>query len=411
MSLTRSTLAKPRRLPRPTVRQTTFTRQSEPGLCLASAEHDGWSEHHLTLLPRPEETTHHLAERLAATLRDLHAEVVRCEGFGDCAAGESFRKAMHSGPSRPHWPLTWIEGADCVDRPVAGVHVLAVAGCPVETVWLGDQAVGRMFAEPPARHCLLAGLASRPARGGRVEQTRRAYQNLLAALAAAGLHLGHVVRTWFFLEDILAWYDEFNAVRNDFYQSHAGRFPLVPASTGIAGRNPAGTALELVAWAVQPQTAACEIREVPSPLQCAAPNYGSLFSRAVELASPAVRRLLISGTASIGPDGRTMHTGDLVGQIERTMEVVHALLATRGMDWAHVTRATAYVHETGDGAVWAHWCRTHGLQALPVLTTVCEVCRPDLWFELEVDAMALCSPASSGKESPPADQPRPGRVH
>ena len=130
-----------------------------------------------------------------------------------------------------------------------------------------------------------------------------------AALRLAGMDFSHVVRTWLFLDEILAWYRELNQARDAFFTSRGVYDGLVPASTGIGARNPAGTAVVAELLAVQPKSSRVRIRSVPSPLQCPALQYHSSFSRAVEVAQPDHRRLFISGTASIGPDGRSAHAG------------------------------------------------------------------------------------------------------
>jgi len=68
----------------------------------------------------------------------------------------------------------------------------------------------------------------------------------------------------------------------------------------------------------------------PVPEQCPASSYGSAFSRAVEIGSTGFRRLLVSGTASIGRDGKTEHIGDARAQIERSMQVVKPFLNRGG---------------------------------------------------------------------------------
>ena len=64
-----------------------------------------------------------------------------------------------------------------------------------------------------------------------------------------------VVRTWFYLSDILGWYAAFNKVRNEKY-GEFGIMPgpgdrelLLPASTGIQGETPSGAAcaMDLIA--------------------------------------------------------------------------------------------------------------------------------------------------------------------
>lgn len=161
----------------------------------------------------------------------------------------------------------------------------------------------------------------------------------------------------------------------------------MPASTGIGADNADGTALTLGLLAVEPRSGAAGVREVPSPLQGPAGDYGSSFSRAVELTLGGARKLFVSGTASIDLDGRTVHTGDVAGQIECTVAVLEALLASRGMGWGDVTRAIAYVREARDAAAWDAFARTR-LPALPVVVAHCHICRDDLLFEMELDALA-----------------------
>ena len=43
-------------------------------------------------------------------------------------------------------------------------------------------------------------------------------------LREQGAFFGNVVRTWFYLSDILSWYGEFNKVRNQKY----GEFGIMP---------------------------------------------------------------------------------------------------------------------------------------------------------------------------------------
>lgn len=51
----------------------------------------------------------------------------------------------------------------------------------------------------------------------------------------------------------------------------------------------------------------------------------SSFSRGLRLDFGAVSVLLISGTASIGPNGETLHVGDFRAQTRRTFENITAL--------------------------------------------------------------------------------------
>jgi enamine deaminase RidA (YjgF/YER057c/UK114 family) len=220
----------------------------------------------------------------------------------------------------------------------------------------------------------------------RADQTRQTFDHLAEALARGGFRLADLVRTWFFLDDLLLWYDEFNRARTGVYSGVQFRTGSLPASTGIGARNPAGTALVAAAWAMQPLNRTARIEEVASPLQCPASAYGSSFSRAMEMSSPAGRRLFVSGTASIAPGGKTLWPEDPPRQVAQTMQVVQAILETREFSLSHLTRATAYFKRQADGRFFREWCATNGWAFLPVVSANCDVCRYDLLFELELDA-------------------------
>ena len=159
---------------------------------------------------------------------------------------------------------------------------------------------------------------------------------------------------------------------------------------------------------MQPLTAATQVSSVPSPLQCPAPTYGSSFSRAVELSLPTHRHLLVSGTASIEPGGRTAHVGDFKAQVSLTMEVVQAILESRGMSYADVTRATAYLRRAADLAGFRDWARERGLSHLPVICTRADICRNNLLFEVELDALTDAPAPAAGGLGQPGPGPAPG---
>jgi enamine deaminase RidA (YjgF/YER057c/UK114 family) len=160
----------------------------------------------------------------------------------------------------------------------------------------------------------------------------------------------------------------------------------LPASTGVGAKNPAGTALALAVLAFRPLEKNSRAEEVASPLQCPAPAYGSSFSRALEISSEAGSRLHISGTASIAPGGKTLWVGDVRKQVELTMDVVEAILRSRGLTFADLTRATAYFRHATDADVFAGWLAANRLTAMPMVAAQCDVCRDDLLFELEAEA-------------------------
>jgi len=362
-------------------------RQHSPGLNVIRVISTSVTEFHATLTPLPGEPLQPLLARLADTLKHANATVVRLLAFGSVAAAGPTMTLLRQALRDPELPITWIEGAACDGQPLAGLQLQAIAGTEVERVGHGP-GHARLWTDDAARHCVLSQLGPTRVSASRPEQARETFELLQAALAEAGMAMNHLVRTWFFLDDILAWYDDFNRVRNDFFARSELRPGSVPASTGVRGRNSAGAAVALAAWAVQPlDPAADTVLIVPSPKQCPAPAYGSAFSRAVEIGSAVARRVLVSGTASIEPGGRTAHVGDARAQVELTMDVVEAILISRGMSFEDVTRATAYYRLAADAPLFADWLERHELRHLPVVHACCDICRDDLLFEIEVDAV------------------------
>lgn len=328
--------------------------------------------------------------RLARALEESEGTLLKLMVYGSVNAVSSANEAMRRVFGEINWPVTWVDGEAFEGGPIAGIQAFAFCGNHVDRIILDGRVVGSVFTDGGARFCLLGGLGPEQATASPAAQTEQTLHQLEAALAQAKFSLGDVARTWFFLDDLLSWYDTFNKVRARLYAKTDFRSGSLPASTGIDGRNPAGTALTVGAWAMQPLNSVLQpgrAEEVASPLQCPAPAYGSSFSRAMEMTSAGVRRLLISGTASIEPGGLTAHRDDVKAQIELTMQVVEAILSSRDMSFADVTRGTAYFKSISDATVLADWCDLRELRKLPVIYTGNGICRADLLFEIELDAI------------------------
>ena len=80
---------------------------------------------------------------------------------------------------------------------------------------------------------------------------------------------------------------------------------------------------------------------------------------------------------------------DPVKQVAFTMEVVEAILQSRGMEWQDVTRGAAYFRNFEDLPVYDRYCKENGLSELPVAVVSNDVCRDDLLFEIEVDGVRV----------------------
>ncbi len=301
-----------------------------------------------------------------------------------------------TGNAESDWPVTWL----CGNPALPGVHLHAVKGAPVERLTFAGRVVGSVFDDGMARHCRLGGLRPVSTTASPAGQARAIFELLEAALRDAGMTFANVARTWFYLDNILAWYGDFNKVRDEFFRKCNVFDGLVPASTGIGGANIDGAALIAGAYAVT----GGQLTAVPSPLQCPALKYGSSFSRAVELKMADHSRLWVSGTASIAPGGETVRADDVPGQIALTMQVVAAILESRGLSWQDMSRAIAYVRETATAQRFQEYLAANRLTDLPVITTQNVICRDDLLFEIEVDAGRLTAEKSQ------SESPGPTRV-
>ncbi|MBI5388013.1 MAG: endoribonuclease L-PSP [Verrucomicrobia bacterium] len=370
----------------------TLTQHRSAELDLTRTEYRGLRELHITVRPLPGETPADTVRRLAAVLKENDAAVVRQEFFGSLAAHGEVMQTMQRELGAVDWPVTYVQGGSCGPGPLAGTHVLAVAGAPVETIAFGGRPIGRSFSDKWVRHVLLSDVRSTDTSLPKPDQARQTFENMEAVLQQAGMTFANVARTWLFLDDILSWYGPLNTVRTDFYRPRGVFDRMVPASTGVSGCNPAGAALAAGTWAAEPLNGAFTMREVTSPKQCEATCYGSSFSRAVELGTPALCRVMVSGTASIEPGGQSVCGGDVEAQIDLTMEVIRAILVSRGLDFADGSRVTAYFKRPQDVRFFDAWRKGYGLENWPVINTVADICRDELLFELEMDALAPASP-------------------
>lgn len=282
-------------------------------------------------------------------------------------------------------PVTHLRETEDPPGPRLGLQLHAVSGVEVQRVFHRGVGVGSFFEHEGVRVCRLGGLVP-ASRQSRPAQTTEVLGALDAGLRSAGMDLSCLGRTWFYLDHIHDWYDTFNRTRSGFYRDRGVLDRLIPASTGIGGGNPAGAALSAGAFAARgPGVTLCTVDSVH---QGEATAYGSSFSRAVEVGLGRYRLLLVSGTASIDASGLTVHHDDVAAQIGLTMEIVAALLASRGMGWETCVRGVAYFRHLADAPLFERFCRDRGVPPVPVVVTTNDICRDDLLFELEVDAVA-----------------------
>ena len=130
----------------------------------------------------------------------------------------------------------------------------------------------------------------------------------------------------------------------------------------------------------------------------------SSFSRGMRIDLNGLVILLISGTASIDEQGRSIHIGDFRAQMRRTLDNITGLLASEGATWHDIVRTTCYLRdiERDYGAFNEErtaFMTEQGLDPLPASTGIqATLCRPELLVEIEAIAMFRSEPDVADSE-------------
>ncbi len=109
------------------------------------------------------------------------------------------------------------------------------------------------------------------------------------------------------------------------------------------------------------------------------------FSRAVRIGAT----IAISGTAPIGPDGRTAGAGDVAAQVRRCIAIASEVLAKAGASLDDVIRTRMYLANAAD---WEKAGRAHGetfaaIRPASTMVVVNALLDPDWLVEMEFDAV------------------------
>lgn len=284
-------------------------------------------------------------------------------------------------------PASFLVCKPGLDNSIAGVQVHAVI-CETapDVISLDGEPCGRIFAIPNRKYITLSAICGENS-DSPAAQSKTMLLKAEAALKQHGGDLLSVPRTWMWLGDVLSWYDDFNDVRNKIFTDRGilgknGR-QTMPASTGIGlgPDNGCSCSMDLAA-VIEPENAT-EYIQVTGKQQCAF-EYGSAFSRAAKVSTPAAETVFISGTASIDESGATTNLDDNAAQVKATIENVQVILRDMNCGDEDVVQMMAY-------------CKTQEVQAIvnelkdslpyPWMIMICDVCRDDLLFEIEATAI------------------------
>ena len=350
---------------------------------------------------------------IARVLQDQGLTIVHERLFGSLVVKPevmtSRAAALRARGLDPDGPLTYIQGHPPWGKGFAGAIIRAVRGLdPADEAWIiSDQgkAVGRGWRRQDTTFLLLQNIQGLMIGPQEVNtpplQAKRLIRRAAKILESQGASFRDVVRTWFYLADILAWYPEFNRSRTAIYEQFDilpgqgnGRLRL-PASTGIRGEVSTGaaSALDLLAVVGQAESR-LPVKQLSNPGQQDAFQYGSAFSRGALLRQPEVSLIQVSGTAAIDEQGASLHPGDVRAQIDCTFDKIAALIAQEGASLTDIAAACVFVKRPGDALVYQERAAARGLNHLPVVVMVADVCREELLFEL--DAEVAFNPSRRG---------------
>ncbi len=366
-------------------------------------------EYFLTFCPRQEpsgasESVEEIYKRVAEYIASIRGEIVqeRCYAMTNTyeAVSAARQKAYKKHGVESEGTLCFVGEMPCEPTSVAGIQVWAVQSkksAAVCQLVIEGQAVGRTFCYQNICYLSVASLGPAKTIGKERKLDEHAtsmFEQASQILTSHGLSYRNVARTWIYLPKLLSWYDEFNAARRQAYRKFGlmdGEKPAwLPASTGIQGDCPLGRECMMDFLAISRlEGGKLEMDMLNSPRQCDAFQYGSSFSRAVELRDESVSRIFVSGTASIDEQGKTAHIGDVEEQIRHTLTAVRELLSSRNHGFSDIAQCAAFVKHPQYVTQFRRIAEEEGLDYRCVIETAAEICRDELLFELEVMTVKL----------------------
>jgi enamine deaminase RidA (YjgF/YER057c/UK114 family) len=347
---------------------------------------------------------------IADVLAQTEMEIVHERIFASIDAESEVRSARRAALGAKGLPyetaVTYVQGDPVWGHGFAGVMIQAVAKVgAIDAVWTildGHRPCGRGWKKNSVTYlCLqnIQGVDNRPgALNTKRAQAERIIERAARLLEKQGASYRDVIRTWFYLSDILAWYDEFNLARNTIYTALGvlprsnGNDAVIPASTGIGADNPSGSAAAMDLLAVirasdqRPVIEPINTDRQPMPLR-----YGSAFSRAVCIDESDARVVHVSGTAAIDAQGHSRYRNDVGQQINDTLDSLEYLLAQKGAKLTDIAAATIFIKRRGDAATFQQVALERALDHVPTVVVIADICRDELLFEIDAE-VAISNP-------------------
>ena len=340
----------------------------------------------------------YLYEEASRLLCLMKMDIVQERIFARLSEKESIIKTRRSAISKIDKELSdglfsYIPGHSALGGDFAGFILRVAPKEKVKTIFDGDKPCGRKWFDDKVQHVILQNLTGAelseqtPARE---IQARNMLYRADRILKKMGGSYQDVVRTWFYLNDILDWYDKFNAVRNDIYNEF-GLMPSIknnvlklPSSTGVGINNTRELAGSLDLYAIiGSRKCKPKIEHLTNKGQKDAYKYGSAFSRGVSINYTGVTLIQLSGTAAINRKGQSLFYNKCKQQIDFTFKKIQELLSPLGAHLKDICAATSFLKNEHDINQLKDYLKAHGLEELPCVYVVGDICRSELLFELD----------------------------
>jgi enamine deaminase RidA (YjgF/YER057c/UK114 family) len=336
---------------------------------------------------------------IAEVLQRKAMYIVHERIFGSLSTESEVRRerriALRTGGIQADGPVTYVEGRPPWGEGLSGFIIHAVSSDGTEDVWTirdGINPCGRGWRRNGSTCLMLQNIQGQA--GTRPGQVRRMFERAERILRDNGASYKDVVRTWLYLSEILDWYPDFNKARNEKYREF-GIMPgpgdtrlLLPASTGIGADTPSGGAASMDILAVMENgDMTAPVRNLTNRKQLDAFRYGAAFSRGAVIKDDHVSLIQVSGTAAIDEHGASLYSGDVRSQINCTFDKIESLLGQEGASLGDIAAATVFVKKPEYAPVFWKMAKDRGLEEFPAVCVVADVCREELLFEIDAEAV------------------------
>ncbi len=228
-----------------------------------------------------------------------------------------------------------------------------------------------------------------PRVGGSHAQTHAIFNSYQHLLSSRAMNLrDNCLRTWFYVKDVDANYEGLVKARNEVFAVNGlGPDTHYIASTGIQGSHIDIHSLVMMdAYAIRGLQPG-QVRHLHALDHLSHTHvYGVAFERATSVAYSDRRHILVSGTASIDASGEVVHTGDVMRQLDRTLENIEALLQQDQATMEDMQQFTVYLRDPSDAEIIRDILKER-IGDKPFLVVTGPVCRPAWLVEIEGTAI------------------------